>query len=213
MSKSQLRNQISQALDGLSKVEKDSQSAWIHAELIEHPKFKLAKRIFLYLSTANEVDTLGLVRYTFEREKQCFIPLVLRGNIKSNIRRDKGETRMVMVKLRSFEEYTKLPTNHYGIKEPKWDQLDGLEVARPYSGNSLDLFVVPGVAFSFDGARLGHGKGYYDEFLTRWSSETPRSNFYTIGLGFRQQLVADTFATYPKDFKLDEILVGREEIC
>lgn len=51
---------------------------------------------------------------------------------------------------------------------------------------SLDLVVVPGLAFAADGRRLGRGGGHYDRFLAatgahcRW-----------VGVGFAEQLVDD----------------------
>jgi 5-formyltetrahydrofolate cyclo-ligase len=53
---------------------------------------------------------------------------------------------------------------------------------------SLDLVVVPGLAFTLEGHRLGRGKGYYDVFLDkcRKIQGTPP---LTVGLAFSQQVV------------------------
>jgi 5-formyltetrahydrofolate cyclo-ligase len=51
---------------------------------------------------------------------------------------------------------------------------------------TLDVVVVPGLAFTPDGHRLGQGGGHYDRFLTRL-----RPGCLTIGVCFREQLVAE----------------------
>jgi 5-formyltetrahydrofolate cyclo-ligase len=51
-----------------------------------------------------------------------------------------------------------LARGRFGVAEP-----DG-SCAR-FDLNKLDLIFVPGLGFSFDGARLGRGKGYYDRLL------------------------------------------------
>jgi len=97
-------------------------------------------------------------------------------------------TRMIMVRLNSMSCYERLPVNHYGIKEP--DRLDDDDlIAKPAESN-LDLAIVPGLAFARDGRRLGHGKGYYDEFLSNWASETSK-RLYTIGVALDKRIVDD----------------------
>ncbi len=56
----------------------------------------------------------------------------------------------------------------YGIREPLSD------IAPVWPGEIPEgpiLILVPGLAFSRDGARLGRGKGYYDRFLSAFVSE------------------------------------------
>ena len=71
----------------------------------------------------------------------------------------------------------------------------------------LDLMVVPGVAFTRDGIRLGHGKGYYDLYLQRLQERYPTSKVYTIGICFAQQI-------FPKipfsdhDVFIDEVITA-----
>ncbi len=47
----------------------------------------------------------------------------------------------------------------------------------------IDVALVPGVAFTAEGARLGRGKGYYDRFLPRLT------NAYLYGICFPYQVV------------------------
>ena len=65
----------------------------------------------------------------------------------------------------------------------------------------LDLVVMPGVAFTEAGARLGHGKGYYDKYLASLRDPKPT----TIALAFREQIL-DELPTGPHDVPVDLVL-------
>lgn len=47
-----------------------------------------------------------------------------------------------------------------------------------------DLLLLPGLAFSKKGERLGKGKGFYDKFLDMFKG-------VTVGIGFEEQIVED----------------------
>ena len=73
-----------------------------------------------------------------------------------------------------------LVTGHYGLYQPSKDSYT------PISPAEIDLVVVPGVAFTEHGVRLGRGGGYYDTFLKGLPRETA-----TVGIAFALQLVAE----------------------
>ena len=92
----------------------------------------------------------------------------------------------------SFHAYEadKLETGKYGILQP----LAESPVHLP------DILLVPLVACTADGHRLGYGGGYYDRTL---ASLSPRS--FTIGCAYEFQLV-ESFPAQPHDMQLDTIL-------
>jgi 5-formyltetrahydrofolate cyclo-ligase len=65
---------------------------------------------------------------------------------------------------------------------------------------TVDVVVVPGVAFTPAGARLGQGGGWYDRFLAG-----VRADCTTIGVGFDPQVV-DALPTEVHDISLDYIV-------
>lgn len=67
--------------------------------------------------------------------------------------------------------------------------------------------VVPGMAFTVDGKRLGRGKGYYDRFLFDMSQFSKNHNHIisTVGLAFREQII-DDIPCNENDFILDMVL-------
>ena len=73
----------------------------------------------------------------------------------------------------------------------------------PYNKNEMAnaLCLVPGLAFSADGARLGYGKGYYDTFFARHS-------VLKLGLCYDFQLVPQV-PTQPHDVRMDGILTDK----
>jgi 5-formyltetrahydrofolate cyclo-ligase len=65
---------------------------------------------------------------------------------------------------------------------------------------SLDVVVVPGLAFTDDGHRLGQGGGHFDRFLPRL-----RAGCLTVGVCFREQLVAE-LPTEPHDVRVRRVV-------
>ena len=70
----------------------------------------------------------------------------------------------------------------------------------PLDPRDIDFALIPGLAFTRDGRRLGRGKGFYDRFLT-----TLRPDCFTCGLGHDLQLVED-LPTEPHDVTLDAVV-------
>ena len=89
---------------------------------------------------------------------------------------------------------SQLTPGAFGLLEPTPD----LPEVPP---SSLDAVLCPGVAFTKDGARLGHGGGFYDRYL----SQIPRVPRY--GIGFSCQLVP-TLPCDVHDQKMTEVLCG-----
>lgn len=64
----------------------------------------------------------------------------------------------------------------------------------------LDLVLVPGLAFTREGARLGRGAGFFDRFLAHRAAHAIK-----IGLGFAFQIV-ESLPLDPHDVKLDLVV-------
>lgn len=99
-----------------------------------------------------------------------------------------GESTM---ELRVYEGRGCLEPGAYGIMEPCGPLFTDY--------GSIDVAVVPGMAFDKDGNRLGRGKGYYDRFLAR----TP--HIYKIGVCFPFQLL-EAVPAGPTDVRMDEVV-------
>ena len=70
------------------------------------------------------------------------------------------------------------------------------------SPQEIDLVIVPGIAFTPQGARLGYGGGYYDRFLPQLSTKA-----YTIALAMHEQM-AENLPTESHDILINRILIA-----
>lgn len=96
-----------------------------------------------------------------------------------------GDKRIVLPRVEgdgamTFYDYDPRAMNDgaYGISEPL-----PLTPCRP---EEIDFMIVPGVAFTVDGKRLGRGKGFYDRYMSQ-SGFRAR----TAGVCFSVQVVDD----------------------
>lgn len=73
----------------------------------------------------------------------------------------------------------------------------------PIAPDEVDVVIVPGVAFTVDGRRLGQGGGWYDRFLAGL-----REDAVAIGVCFAAQVVDDV-PVEPHDVMLDVVVTER----
>lgn len=200
----------------------------IFESLRDFKPYKDATRISIYLSMpAAEVQTDAIVRDALAAGKQVFVPYLHKSPLETP---DTPARVMDMVHLRSVQDYESLTLDRWGI--PSIDPATVHERQRILGGPdaqrsdaaTLDLMLMPGVAFDFDEAgsvrRLGHGKGFYDFFLNRYlakqGSSTERPPLRLYGLALTEQLLAsgsgEEVPTGAHDRRLHGLVLGSGEI-
>jgi 5-formyltetrahydrofolate cyclo-ligase len=143
-----LRSQLRAARRQLSPQQQHQATAAICRLLACNPRFRLARRIALYLANDGEVNLQPLLNYPVTTNKTAYLPLM------SDVLRPWEPTRLLFQACDPRHE--PLVKNHYGIAEPVYDQ------ARLLPAAMLNLVLLPLVGFDSKGNRLGMGKGYYD---------------------------------------------------
>ncbi|XP_036331690.1 5-formyltetrahydrofolate cyclo-ligase-like [Rhagoletis pomonella] len=167
------------------------QSRAIYEKVIASEAFRQAKDVSIYLSTGSEVDTLPLLRELFNQQKNVFVP-TYSGKL------------MEMVRVKDWADYEALPLTKWNIKQPS--EKEGRENSLT-NGRGIDLFLMPGVAFTLSGGRMGHGMGYYDSFLHRHFNIYPEKKPVLMALAFREQIVDEsTLPLDPHDVRLTTVI-------
>jgi 5-formyltetrahydrofolate cyclo-ligase len=165
--------------------------------LLATPEYKAAKRISVYLSMpSGEISTAGIVYDALKQSKRVFIPYTYKPVTQ---REGQPKSIMDMVELTSVADYEGLQRDRWGIPTPDEDSIaaransfGGMgrtegETQQQEGDSGLDLIIMPGIAFDATFGRLGHGKGFYDNFLQRChqSSQMPfRGKTFCIEEGF-----------------------------
>lgn len=148
-------------------------SAAVCANLESNPVYDSASVVLLYASLPDEVDTTPLVQRAIASGKTVVLPVVLGDELE----------------LRVYSGDDSMETGAFGIMEP---------MGKPYVGD-VDVAIVPGVAFSDGGVRLGRGKGFYDRMLKSLPC-------YKIGLCFSFQRMDISSLAEPHDVLMDEVV-------
>lgn len=140
------------------------------------PLLKEAKTVMLYKPIRSELDISCLFEWLWKRGVSTLLPSVM-------------EDRIVAA-LYSADSIMK--TGPYNIEEPVFD--------RPFEPMEIDVCLVPGIAFTRAGDRMGYGAGYYDRFL-------PQTRAKRIGICFPQQ-VYNTIPTEEYDRKMHLVVTA-----
>lgn len=140
-----LRQKMLAMRRALSANETESRSSSLKENILSLLEYKNAKKIMAFLAMKGESNLDGFIRQALLDGKEVYIPVCL------------PERQMEAGRLIDMEHFKKGPLGLRNLPA-------GYEVTSP---ESLDLVLIPGLAVSQEGIRLGMGAGYYDRYLAR----------------------------------------------
>ncbi|MCL7462710.1 5-formyltetrahydrofolate cyclo-ligase [Pseudomonas sp. NW5] len=146
LSRPALRRELRAARRALTPAEQRQAARDLYRQLAQHPLFRRARHIALYLPNDGEIDPRWLREAAWRRGKTVYLPVLARW----------PRTRMHFQRLDAGE---RLIRNRLRIAEPARDP------ARQRKPWTLDLLLMPLVGFDAQGGRLGMGGGFYDRAL------------------------------------------------
>ncbi|KAI5960328.1 uncharacterized protein KGF55_004620 [Candida pseudojiufengensis] len=198
--KRKLRNEIKSKLKIISQDSLNSQSQSILNKLQDSTIFKNAKTIAVYMNMPDsEIKTLPIINECFKLNKQVYLP-----NCNTQPAPNRKKIYLSMLKVPSFQHVLDLkPQGKYQLLEP-------LEGEDAIEQGDLDLILIPGVAFTSNLKRLGHGAGFYDEFLSAYHNKW--STIPTlIGLALEEQIVEDDVLPVENhDYELNQLITNSD---
>jgi len=143
MDKKELRERIKQDREKYSQEEIDDWNSSIKKSLEEFVEYQEAETVFFYVSFGREVDTTGLIKDALSSGKYVVVPYY------------DGKSYSISY----LTDFNDLEPGRLGILEPKKDKIHEADL------ESIDVMIIPGLAFDKQGNRVGYGEGNYDNFM------------------------------------------------
>jgi len=146
-------------------------SVQLWAKIAELDEYRQASSVMAFVGFSGEPDTDPLFARLRVEGKRLLLPRVET----SGIVPVDGDAPMVV--------------SNFGVSEP---------TGPPVDVDEIDFVIVPGLAFTLAGDRLGYGQGYYDRFL-------PTVSAPSVGVCFADQLV-DEMPLTERDVRVDMVV-------
>lgn len=175
MNKNEIRQLIKEFKKCLNNLVKVEAASTVAKTIEDSIWFKRATHILIYHSLPDELHTHNLLNRW--ADKKLYLPRV------------NGHTLDIL-------PIDKIRLGAFNIYEPIGNKTVSL--------STIDLAIIPGVAFDKCGSRIGRGKGFYDRLLQD-------NNIFKIGIGYDFQLF-DNIPSAPHDIKMDAIITPHNKI-
>lgn len=182
--KKSIRTEVREVLSQITKQTYEDYSYTIACQLFKEQEWKQAQVVGVTVSKYPEVDTYQIIRKAWETGKQVVVPKCI-----------PAEKKLV---FRTITEFSQLECVFHGLLEP----IEALTKA--VKPGEIDLLIVPGLAYTREGCRIGFGGGYYDRYLPHFSG-------HTLSLAFPEQLIPH-FPADEHDIPVQKIITVNEVI-
>jgi 5-formyltetrahydrofolate cyclo-ligase len=189
LTRPQLRRLLRQKRRALSNQAQHRAAMQLYRQLAQHPLFRRARHIALYLPNDGEIDPRPLLRAAQRRGKATYLPVL----------NPWPRTKMVFQRVRPHET---MKPNRFRIPEPIHNRAQQRKVW------ALDLVLLPLVGFDRHGGRIGMGGGFYDRSLAYRGVRKKWHNPTLLGLAHECQQV-DRLALASWDVPLKATVTDR----
>jgi 5-formyltetrahydrofolate cyclo-ligase len=176
--KAALRRQYRGLRGAIDEDQRVDRSAAIEQLVLSIEHVEQAGSFFVYVSSGSEVRTHELIAALLGLGKTVSVPRVLP---------EPGEMQPIVI--HGLDDFA---PGRFGIPEPTTHE--------PFD-ETPDVTIVPGLAFTRTGHRLGQGGGFYDRYLAQHPAT------YKIGLCFNEQL-DEAVPSDEHDIVMDEVVVA-----
>lgn len=184
-----------------------------------------------------EISTTEIVLDALSKDKKVFIPYIYTDKT------DPKSKVMDMLRLKDEDDLWALKPDAWGIPSLSADNVDHREnlvggfgpsdsIPDPSTQPAVDLVFMPGMAFDQHNHRLGHGKGFYDKYISRLQQGGPTETssrsrpalsnhlfsniafciFLTtaVGLALREQLLTEggNVPVDERDWQIDQLVTA-----
>ena len=177
--KEKLRREMIKMRGAMTPAEVEEKSHKINALLLQIPEYAAANAIMFYVPNGNEVSIDEVIKEALASGKTILLPAA------------SGQS-LIPVEIKEYPEG--IETGPLKMGQPK----DKTE----YTGK-IDVAVIPGMAFTESGHRLGRGGGHYDRMLEA-------RKFFRIGVAYESQM--RTFPAEAHDQLMDVIVTESRAI-
>ena len=177
--KQNLRKVLKGRLSLMQKSDKIAEDIKINSTL--QKKFKNTLSILCYFPLGSEPNIIPSIKYWLDKDFIISIPRIYNGDFQC-------------LQIDNFSKSNFIRSS-FGTLEPN-----------PHTSNTIskmnvDLVLVPGLAFTSNGLRLGRGGGIYDKFLSTLSNEKS----LTVGICYKNQIV-DSIPIEKHDRSVDLVI-------
>ena len=159
--KRKIREEMKRRLSSLSTIEHTRLSREIAQKVFALNEWKQAETIGITVAVHPEPETKFIIEQAWIKGKRVAVPKCIPSSKKLDFRY-----------ITSFSE---LETVYFGLQEP-------VTTTEHATKEDISLLIVPGLAFTRKGYRLGFGGGYYDRFLSDYKGKL-------LSLAFELQLM------------------------
>ncbi|MDZ4858978.1 MAG: 5-formyltetrahydrofolate cyclo-ligase [Candidatus Hydrogenedentes bacterium] len=167
----------------LPEAEACERSARVREQVYRLAEFQRATRVFTYVSSkVREVDTLTIIADLLSSGREVACPHVALDGVMT---------------WRRIPSMSALTPGKFGVLEPG-------SACEPIEADASSVVLVPGIAFTISGDRLGYGKGYFDRFLARYPG-------VSIGLAYDLQVVPQ-IPREPHDVRLHMLVTESQSV-
>jgi len=187
--KQALRQSIIAAREKLPASERMRSSRAVLDSICDLPAYRQAQMVLGYLNFGAELETDAWVQKALVDGKRVLLPRV-----------NRATKQLDLYQINDLAQ--DVAPGSWGIREPLIERCIKEEVL-----GAIDLILLPGVAFTREGARLGYGGGFYDKLLARMPNQP------TLVAGAFALQVIQEIPQEETDRKIDWLVTENETIC